>query len=63
MSLSTSQRLQVVCSHQVQALSHWIMESLDRQGSACERDDLIVGLLFETGVPYVLAALSCLQAG
>ena len=63
MSLSSSQSLQVVCSHQVHALSQWLVENLDQQESACERGNLIVGLLFETGVPYVLAALSCLHVG
>ena len=55
--------LQVVYFHQVHALSRWIEETLDRQDLAGERGNLIVGLLLETGVPYVLAALSCLHAG
>ena len=47
---------------QVHALSLCITKTLNLQESAYERQDVIVGLLIETGVSYVLAALSCLLA-
>ena len=47
---------------QVHALSRWISQTLDLQEPSHERQHVTVGLLSETGVPYILAALSCLQA-
>ena len=48
---------------QVQALSQWLCQALGRQAISNKRSPPIVGLLFETGVPYILAVLGCLHAG
>ncbi len=48
---------------QVHALSQWILPDIELSRSLLVGGKIvIVGLLFETGVPYLLAALSCLQA-
>ncbi len=51
---------------QVQALSQWLCQALGQQANrpiSNKRSPPIVGLLFETGVPYILAVLGCLHAG
>ena len=48
---------------QVQALSQWLCQAVGQQAISNKRSPPIVGLLFEAGVPCILAVLGCLHAG